>query len=86
MVESCRFKLLVSYDGASALATTLETFSALGVPAEPEKCEGPSTTLPTLGIEVDTVKMQLRLPEDKLHCLNQSIREWRGRKRQSFVN
>ena len=65
---------------ASALATTLETFSALGVPAEPEKCEGPSTTLPILGIEVDTVEMQLRLPADKLHCLNQSIREWRGRK------
>ena len=57
---------------ASALATTLETFSALGVPAEPEKCEGPLTILPILGIEVDTVEMQLRLPADKLHCLNQS--------------
>ena len=29
---------------------------------QPEKCEGPSTTLPILGIEVDTVQMQLCLP------------------------
>ena len=65
---------------ASALAMTLQTFSVLSVPAEPEKCEGPSTTLPILGIEVDTVQMQVRLPAEKLHCLNQSIREWRGRK------
>ena len=65
---------------AYGLATTRDTFSVLGVPDEPDKCEGPSTTLPILGIEVDTAQMQLRLPADKLHCLSQLIREWRGRK------
>ena len=40
-----------------------------------EKCEGLSNTLPILGIEVNTVQMQLRLPAEKLRCLNQSIRE-----------
>ena len=65
---------------ALALATTLEIFSDLGVPAEPDKCEGPATTLPILGIEVDSIAMQLRLPAQKLERLNQSIREWRGRK------
>ena len=65
---------------ASALATTLQTFSSLGVPAEPNKCEGPATSLPILGIEIDTIQMQLRLPTDKLQSLSRSIREWRGRK------
>ena len=60
---------------ASTLATTIQTISVLGVPAKPEKCEGPLTNLPILGIEVDTVQKQLRLPAEKLHCLNQSIRE-----------
>ena len=32
-----------------------------------------------LGIEVDTVQLQLRLPPEKFHCLNKSIREWRGK-------
>ena len=32
-----------------------------------------------LGIEVDTVQLQLRLPPEKFHCRNKSIREWRGK-------
>ena len=43
---------------------------------QPEKCEGPSTILPILGIV--EVQMQLHLPAEKLHCLYHSIREWRG--------
>ena len=33
---------------------------------EESKLEGPSTCLTFLGIEVDTVALQLRLPSDKL--------------------
>ena len=69
-----------SEECASALATTLECFSILGVPAEPSKCEGPATTLPILGIEIDTVQMQLRLPPEKLQRLCRDVSEWRGRK------
>ena len=42
------------------------TYAELGVPLAPEKQEGPSTTLTFLGIEIDTVRQELRLPQDKL--------------------
>ena len=44
----------------------ISTCSALGVPLEPSKLEGPSTSLSFLGIEFDTMALQLRLPTDKL--------------------
>ena len=39
----------------------ISTCSALGVPLEPSKLEGPSTSLSFLGIEFDTIALQLRL-------------------------
>ena len=47
---------------------------------EPEKKEGPSTSLVFLGIELDSVAGELRLPEDKLTRLRQLIAHWRGKK------
>jgi len=44
----------------------MSTCSHLGVPLELSKLEGPSTCLTFLGIEVDTIALQLRLPADKL--------------------
>ena len=41
------------------------SFSELGVPIEPSKLEGPSQCLSFLGIEVDTVTLQLYLPQGK---------------------
>ena len=41
----------------------------LGLPIACEKCEGPSQVLVFLGIEVDMVKLKLRLPKDKLRKL-----------------
>ena len=41
-------------------------FSELGVPLEQSKLEGPSQSLTFLGIEIDTVSCQLRLPREKL--------------------
>ena len=38
----------------------------LGQPLKHEKVEGPSSSLVFLGIFLDTVTMELRLPEDKL--------------------
>ena len=58
----------------------LRTLDILGAPVEPGKSEGPSTTLTVLGIEVDTNLMQLRLPDDKLARLRQSVAAWRSRK------
>ena len=38
----------------------------LGVPLAPEKTIGPSTIMPYLGIELDSVEFKARLPLDKL--------------------
>ncbi|KAJ1190327.1 hypothetical protein NDU88_007065 [Pleurodeles waltl] len=37
-----------------------------GAPLAPEKTEGPSTCLVFLGIQLDTVKMEARLPQEKV--------------------
>ena len=51
----------------------------LGVPLAPDKQEGPSTTIVFLGIVIDTVKQELRLPEEKLGRLQASLIEWEKR-------
>ena len=38
----------------------------VGLPLAIEKCEGPSTRLTFLGIVIDTVRMELQLPLDKI--------------------
>ena len=51
----------------------LAVFRNLDIPIEVSKLEGPSTCLTFLGIEVDTVSFQLRLPKDKLASLKDSL-------------
>ena len=48
------------------LDTIIHICNYLGVPLAFEKVERPSTTLPFLGITLDTMKMEARLPEGKL--------------------
>lgn len=55
------------------LASILETFEELGVPVAPEKVEGPSTSIKFLGLIVDTIAMEVRLPEDKRSALQAVI-------------
>ena len=50
-----------------------------GAPVEEDKMEGPATTLPFLGIEIDTIAMELRLPPEKLRLLQQKLSQWRGK-------
>lgn len=60
--------------------TLVSVFGSLGVPLETSKLEGPSTCLTFLGIEVDTVALQLRLPEKKLERLTTLLQDVVGRK------
>ena len=53
----------------------------MGIPLALEKVEGPSTTLPFLGITLDTIKMEARLPEDKLSRLKEEFAQWITRKK-----
>ena len=52
----------------------------LGAPLALEKREGPARILPFLGIVLDTEKLELRLPEEKLQRLRELIRQWQGKK------
>ena len=56
------------------------TCDTAGAPVEEEKSEGPATTLPFLGIEIDSVAMELRLPKEKLSQVKRVLSQWCGRK------
>ena len=56
------------------------TCNGTGVPIEPKKSEGQATTITTLGIELDTVALEIHLPQDKLSQLKSVLQSWRGRK------
>ena len=59
----------------------LEWCSKLGVPIAEQKTEGPAKVITFLGIKVDTLECQLRLPSEKLQPLQEDIKLWtRGHK------
>ena len=51
-------------------------FGHLGIPLAEEKLEGPSTVIPFLGIVLDSVRLEARLPEDKLSLIKESLGVW----------
>ena len=50
----------------NSLSTVKEVCSQLGIPLALEKVEGPSDSLTSLGITLDTQHMEARLPPDKV--------------------
>ena len=60
----------------SSLELAVQSCAELGVPLAMEKLEGPDTSLTFLGIVIDTVKLELRLPEEKLRRLEVLMQEW----------
>ena len=52
----------------------------VGLPVEPEKDEGPATTLSFVGIELDSVALEVRLPLEKFQRLKETLQMWKGRK------
>ena len=52
----------------------------LGIPLAAEKQAGPSTCIEFLGIIIDTIKKELRLPRDKLDRLLITMHHWQARK------
>ena len=64
-----------SQECAQALATVKRVFRRLGLPIAINKLEGPAWCLTFLGIEVDTIAMELRLPHyEKWRVSNEIIR------------
>ena len=66
---------------AQALATVKRVFGRLGLPIAINKLEGPAWCLTFLGIEVDTIAMELRLPSEKLIELKALVESWLARHR-----
>ena len=66
---------------ACDLNTFWSSFSRLGVPVATQKLEGPTTCLTFLGIEINTMALQLRLPQVKLVELRALVSTWMGKPR-----
>ena len=66
--------------GSNVCAVNLEKAKLLclelGVPLAPEKTIGPSTIMPYLGIELDSVEFEARLPLDKLLKAKDLVLKW----------
>ena len=67
-------------DCAAALEVAIPMCLELGLPVAPEKVEGPSSTLTFLGIEIDSVAREIRLPRSKLLRLQETLATWAGKK------
>lgn len=61
---------------AEALRVMLSLCQQLGVPVSMPKIEGPANVLTFLGIELDTVRCELRLPSEKLIRLKSTLGGW----------
>ncbi len=62
------------------LDQALSLCQSLGVPIADGKTDGPSTSITYLGFELDTIALELRLPEEKLLQLRQRLTFWRQRR------
>lgn len=65
---------------ANSLQILLDTCAELGIPVAAHKCTDPTTCLVFLGIQIDTIKMQISLPQEKLERLKGLLREWKTKK------
>ena len=63
------------------LSLLIDICQHLGVPLAEEKIEGPTTSLVFLGILINSVRRELRLPPEKLDRLCCQLRGWLQRKR-----
>ncbi len=62
------------------LRLLVESCTTLGVPLKMEKVEGPATSMVFLGIELDTVKGTMSVPQEKLGRYRRELEEWKDRK------
>ena len=65
-----------------AMNIIIEVFEQLGVLLAPEKIVRPTTTgIVYLGITIDSIRMDIRLPEDKVQGLCVELRNWQERRK-----
>ncbi len=65
-----------SKECAENVCISRSVFARLGLPLHPTKCEGPTTILVFLGIELDSVLQIARLPREKFLATLQLLQFW----------
>ena len=70
----------VPADLPDPLRAAIPLCAELGLPVAPDKVAGPATTITFLGIEIDSVQQELRLPQPKLTRLLHTLRLWSNRR------
>jgi hypothetical protein len=68
-----------SSDCQELLAVFLRVCKLLGIPVAMEKVDGPATIIIFLGLELDSVLQQIRLPLEKLTAILAELEEWTHR-------
>ena len=63
------------------LETFLRVCELLGIPVAMDKLDGPATTLGFLGLELDSVRQQIRLPVEKLQAMLKELDQWQQKKK-----
>ena len=69
----------------NSLQSMLLSFQALSIPLSPGKTQGPSTCLEFLGIVLDSLAMEARLPADKVQRIIDELTQWKGKKSATLV-
>ena len=62
------------------LSVFLGVCDYLGIPIAPEKTCGPATTLSFAGIELDSIRMEARLPQDKIMKCTEMLNSFIGKR------
>ena len=65
---------------ATALCRVLTLFEELNIPLAPQKTFRPTQVLEFMGITLDSVNMQARLPEDKLSNARSLLADWSSKR------
>ena len=63
-----------------SLTAMMLTFKNLNIPVAPSKTQGPATVLEFMGIILDSVRMEARLPADKIEGLRVAFASFQARK------
>ena len=62
------------------LSTFIQLRNSLGIPLASKKIEGPSTSLSFLDIQLDTARMKIKQPGDKLSRIKQMLAQWQQKR------
>ena len=63
------------------MTAMLDFCHAAGIPIAHDKTVGPSSRITYLGIEIDAVQQQVRLPDDKLVEIQELVKSWTTRRK-----